>query len=274
MMNPKLEALIATFKLPKTPNDSLDYTKMTTEQYFAFRHAFVQERMYNETFMANTGSQAMTMILDTICQILCNKTPKGIVSFRPDSIISKIKLVSAPRGVETERRVTVEKVSISADYPTGEKKTVIEKNTNERAIVRIMVPKRTMTLSEVNAEAKPVEDGTEGPTSPQSAKEEDEEKKGDDKSPAEPLSPTSVQDEKESQPNVSRLSRVPSEKIIEQDQDERSLIIANRINLQTPYMVYVMHQYAARAHRSDFIEQIRSKIIDFFTDNPKTFKQI
>ncbi len=55
-MNPKLEALIGTFKLPKTPNDGLDFTKVTTEQYFAFRHAFVQERMYNETFMANTGS--------------------------------------------------------------------------------------------------------------------------------------------------------------------------------------------------------------------------
>ncbi len=154
--------------------------------------------------------------------------------------------MSAPRGVETERRVTVEKVSISADYPTGEKQTVIEKNTNERAIVRIMVPKRTMTLSEINAEqTKPVEEGTEGPTSPQSAKEEDEEKKGDEKSPADPTTPISVKDDekevsklrdfnqdlKESQPNESRLSHVPSERIIEQDQDEKSLIIANRINL-------------------------------------------
>jgi len=47
---------------------------------------------------------------------------------------------------------------------------------------------------------------------------------------------------------------VPSERIIEQDQDDRALIIANRINLQTPYMVLVMNQYAARAHRADFID--------------------
>ncbi len=181
--------------------------------------------MYNDVYRANTGSRAMTLILDCLCQILCNKTPKGVVAFRPDALIPKIKLVSPPRGVEVERRVVVEKVSISSEHPTGEKETVFEKNTNERAIVRIMVPKRTMTLSEVNAEKeKPAEEGSEGPTSPASKKEEEaEENKGEESAtPAEPKSPLSAKSGEEaakegSQQNVSRLSRVPSERIIEQD---------------------------------------------------------
>jgi len=35
-----------------------------------------------------------------------------------------------------------------------------------------------------------------------------------------------------------------------------------------------MNQYAARAHRLDFVEQIRSKVIDHFAENPKAMKQI
>lgn len=114
-----------------------------------------------------------------------------------------------------------------------------------------MVPRRTMTLSEVNAEnTKP--DENEDPTSPKSSKSGAEEKKGD-KTP-EPTSPAPAKEEEASQQHPSRLSRIASERIIEQDQDDRALMIANRINLQTPYMVLVMNQYAARAHRADFID--------------------
>ena len=273
LISAKLDSLIQSFKLPKTPQDSIDFTKMTTEQYFAFRHAFVEERMFNDVYRANKGQRAMSLILDTICQILCNRTPKGVVSFRPDSLIPKIKLVSPPRGVEVERRVITE---------ANGTETVIEKNTNERAIVRIMVPKRSMTLSEFNADqAKPVDDdNSDGPTSPKSQKEGDEEKKGADKDAADATPDKKAEDKEQederdtSQRNVSRLSRVPSGRLVEQDQDDRALIINNRINLQSPYMVFIMNQYAARAHRIDFIEQIRSKVVDFFTDKPKVFKQL
>ena len=60
--------------------------------------------MFNETYRANTGQRAITLILDSICMILCNRVPKGIVSFRPDSIINKIRLVGPPRGVEIADR--------------------------------------------------------------------------------------------------------------------------------------------------------------------------
>ena len=33
-----------------------------------------------------------------------------------------------------------------------------------------------------------------------------------------------------------------------------------------------MNQYAARAHRHDFVEQIRSKLFDYFSENPKDIK--
>ena len=65
-----------------------------------------------------------------------------------------------------------------------------------------------------------------------------------------------------------------SERIIETDQEDRALAIANRINLATPYMVLVMNQYAARAHRQDFVDMIRTKVFDWFQENPKAQKQI
>ena len=39
-------------------------------------------------------------------------------------------------------------------------------------------------------------------------------------------------------------------------------------------MVFVMHEYAAKAHRTDFVEQVRSKLFDWFNEHPKAQKQI
>jgi len=41
-------------------------------------------------------------------------------------------------------------------------------------------------------------------------------------------------------------------------------------------MVFQMNQYAARAHRTDFVEQVKSKLIDFFSEkeNIKVQKQL
>lgn len=83
-------------------------------------------------------------------------------------------------------RTVIEKVSISAEHPKGEREVFIEKNTNERAFVRIQVPTRSMTLSEIAKD-----------------KEDDDDVKSDDHDASEVV--------------PSRLSRVPSEKIIEQD---------------------------------------------------------
>ena len=100
LISPELDALIQTFKLPKTSSDFLDFTKMNSEQYIAFKHAFVEERMYNPIFKANKGYKAMDLILNAICMILCNKLPKGAVSFNTNSLPGKIKLVNAPKTIE------------------------------------------------------------------------------------------------------------------------------------------------------------------------------
>lgn len=73
------------------------------------------------------------------------------------------------------------------------------------------------------------------------------------------------------------MSRVPEdERIVEQEQEDKALAIASRINLQTPYMICVMNQYAARQHRTDFVDQVRSKLVDFFSEreNNKDIKKI
>ena len=124
----------------------------------------------------------MDLILNAICMILCGKLPKGAVSFGTSNLASKIKLVSAPKGIELVSRIQIEKVAPTPENPKGEQEVTIEKNTNERAVVRILVPKRTMTLSELNAEEnKREEEGKGGENSPDTKADEagDGEKTGD-----------------------------------------------------------------------------------------------
>jgi len=116
---PELEAVIAPFKLTRNSADCLDFTRLTNDQYVAFRHAFVEKRMFNETFIANKGHKAMDLLLTTICMVLCNRIPKGVVSFRTDGLASKIKLIQPPKGVEVANRTTIEKMAPSAENPKG-----------------------------------------------------------------------------------------------------------------------------------------------------------
>ena len=79
--------MIGPWKLPKNANEGLDFTRLTNEQYIAFRHAFVEERMYDPTYKTNKGQKAMDLILSALCMIMCNKLPKGVVPFSLNSII-------------------------------------------------------------------------------------------------------------------------------------------------------------------------------------------
>lgn len=216
LITPQLDALIQTFKLPKNSSDgSLEFSRMNNDQYIAFRHAFVEERMYNDTYRANKGHKAMDIILSVICMVLCHRVPKNVVAFRAENLSQKIKLVHAPRGVEIANRTQVEKVPMSAEFPNGEKTVEIEKNTNERAVVRILVPKRTMTLSEYNAEQRQEEGEAESP------KKEGEEEKADKSGDAsanegkDEAKAEEAENKSNQKRSASRLSRVPSEKIIE-----------------------------------------------------------
>lgn len=99
--------------------------------------------MYNPTYQNVENPMLMEMILNVLCMALCNKVPKGVVSFKMDTVYSKIKLSRIPKGLEIERREVIE---------DGEVTNVFEKNTNERALVRVLVPRRKLTLSEIAAE--------------------------------------------------------------------------------------------------------------------------
>jgi len=171
----------------------------------------------------------MDLILSAICMILCNRIPKGVVPFRTEGLASKIKLVNIPRGVEIENRSVFEKVAPTPENPTGEQETIVEKNCNEKAIVRILVPKRTMTLSEINAEEnkreeeekadgaspeKKAEDGTEGDKPAEKTTTEPDAAAEDSKAENAVL----ATDPASRSQQASRLSRVPEdERIVEQD---------------------------------------------------------
>ena len=58
-------------------------------------------------------------------------------------------------------------MAVTPENPKGEQEVIVEKNTNEKALVRILVPKRTMTLSEVNAEEHKREEEVKGEESPE-----------------------------------------------------------------------------------------------------------
>ena len=264
LVNPELEALIQSFKIAKNSADppQWDFTRLTTEQYYAFRHAMVEERMFNPVYRKNSGKKAMDMIMSALTMVLCNKVPKGVVSFRVDTLIPKIKLVYPPRGVEAWAR---------KEIPKGQDQEVtVEKNTNERAIVRILVPRRTMTQSEIAEEDKA--NTVERAESPDKAAPADGDAENADG--ADGAAGSGSKKDDRSNINASRLSHVPSERIIVTDQEEKALAIANRINLKEPYMVMVMNQSAAEVHRVDFLDMVQNKVFDWFNDNPKTKKQI
>ena len=87
----------------------------------------------------------MDMLLSILCMVICNKVPKGVVPFKTDQLVQKVRLVAPPRGTETEDRVIVDDQG---------NETNVAKNTNERAVIRILVPTRKMTPSEIEQEGR------------------------------------------------------------------------------------------------------------------------
>ena len=76
--------------------------------------------------------------------------------YKCEQLISRIKLASIPKGVEVERRIVIEREPPSEGFPDGrEVETVIEPNTNEKAVVRILVPTKKEPISEVREEQSP-----------------------------------------------------------------------------------------------------------------------
>jgi len=135
--------VIDSFRLNRNSMDQYDLTKLNSQQYVMFRYHFVEQCMHNPTYQNVENPKAMELLLSVLCMALCNKVPKGVVPYKMDQVYHKIRLVNIPKGLEIVRREVIE---------NGEVTGVFDKNTNERALVRVLVPKRKLTLSEIAAE--------------------------------------------------------------------------------------------------------------------------
>lgn len=266
MAMPQLLRMIESFRLPRLSNDQFNYSKMNNDQYIAFRHAFVHQRAFQDNLWKAENAQAIEMVLSVICMILCNRVPKGVVTYNTAALISKIKLVQAPRGIELKSRVEVKKELPSKEFPEGRKiENVIPKNTNERAVVRILVPFREMTQTEMQAEDLAEREALEKaaaeaaaeksePTSPKtstenskksSPKKEGEAAKEEKKEKAQEKTPEKKEGEVEDKSAEKKEETVEPKdlepRFVEVDQDEKAVAIANRVNLTSPYTVLVMN---------------------------------
>ena len=84
MIPPKLQAIIDILKINKNANDVYDFTRMNNDQYYQFRHAFVEEKLFYETYRQNKNPRAIEIILNVLCMVICNRVPKNIVPYKTD----------------------------------------------------------------------------------------------------------------------------------------------------------------------------------------------
>ena len=83
-------------RINKNPNtDAYDFTRLNDKDYYAFRHAFVEEKLFYETYKNNKNPRAVEAILNVLCMVICNRVPKNIpgVTYKVDQLIPRIKLV-------------------------------------------------------------------------------------------------------------------------------------------------------------------------------------
>ena len=132
----------------------------------------------------------------------------------------------------------IEQEPPSESFPEGrEIETVIEPNTNERAVVRILVPTKKVPASELIEDKPSPRVSPELGESPNKGGEEKEGEKQED-----------GEDKKEEDDPAS--SRKGDELVdIEEEQNDMALSVANRVSLAPAYSVYIMNQYAQRMHR-------------------------
>jgi hypothetical protein len=207
----------------------------------------------------------MEAILNVICMVICNRVPKNTVSYKCDQLIPKIKLQKIPNGVEVETRTIIEREEPGEDFPEGRDiETIIEANTNEKAVVRVLVPTKKVLQSELNAMAegeKTLESDKDTRKSPEPGrKTPEDEKKGSD---------SEAEEKKDEEPKEDLLVDV------EEEQNDMALAVPNRVGAaQPPYSVYVISQYAQRAHRNDFANQIVRQLYDYFQEHDKDEKKI
>ena len=71
---------------------SYDFSKMNDKDYYAFRYAFVEEKLFYETYNNNKNAVAIEAILNVLCMVLCKRVPRNVVPYSCDQLVAKIKL--------------------------------------------------------------------------------------------------------------------------------------------------------------------------------------
>ena len=247
MANPELVAALEAAKIPyNAQTNSYDVAKLGTqpEAYIAFRSAFVEERMFNPIYLKCKNQEAIEMILSALCMVMCKKVPADVATVKPEPLATKIRIIQAPKGLEQRDRTIMEK---QADGT--EKEVTIAKNTNEKALVRILIPKKKITKSEIAEEQQQQNATPEG---------------------GEPVP------EGEQQQNApSRASALSNhdDRMIEVDQDERGVSVMGR-SAQLPYAVFIVNHYAQREHRHDFLHHVCRNYPEYFSENPKKMREL
>ncbi len=152
-----------------------------------------------------------------------------------DKVAAKVKLVAVPSNI-------VEKDVYSPADPEAAEGAPLEpisaKNTNERAVVRLTIPKRKVE----EPEDKPVE-GEE-------SKEEKKEDKKEDK-------PVEVPKKEGEEPKVEE-----EEKWVEIELEDKVLLLQAR-NDAAPYAIFVLHKAAPRWHRKEMMTVVKKYCTEF-----------
>lgn len=215
MMSQQLQDFLAECKVAPT-----ELHKLQAEQLTMFRHILVEQRNHHEQYSKN--SPMMDKLLSIICLIVTRKVPVDCCPFKVELVSSKIKFVAPPADIIREDRT--EQGKTNEDGSTELIK--ISKNTNERALVRVCIPKARKTQSEVDITSQ-------------------------------------GESHRESRP-VSQEKKEPIETLVEMDQEDKGLAICTRNAL--PYSIHVIHHTAARCHRAEIINQINKHYPDIFGD--------
>ena len=127
---------------------------------------------------------------------------------------------------------------------------MIEANTNEKAVVRVLVPTKKVKASELETLDKPSPRRSPEPnatpdrsSTPAEPKADEEEKKGEGEEKEDELVD------------------------VEEEQNDMALAVPSRVAVSPAFSVYVLHQYAQRQHRNDFVAQIVRQLWDFFQEH-------
>ena len=64
--------------------------------------------MFNPVYKVESNPRAMDMLLSVLCMVICARVPKNIVQFKPENLMSKVRLVNPPRGCELQDRMVVD----------------------------------------------------------------------------------------------------------------------------------------------------------------------